>query len=138
MSASLTLLYVDDDPDIRMIVEIALGLDPTIVLRTAGSGGEALALAVDPAFCPDALVLDVMMPGLDGIATLRALRTLPTLARKPALFMTARGRDADMTRYRAEGVVGVILKPFDPVLLAGKIRALLMPARRLPMVRPAA
>ncbi|WP_375396924.1 response regulator [uncultured Sphingomonas sp.] len=125
MSAVLNLLYVDDDADIRVIVEMALALDPAMVVRTARSGSAALALASDPAWRPDVLVLDVIMPEMDGVATLHALRRLPGLDRTPALFMTAKGRAADIAYYREEGATGVILKPFDPVHLAAEIRTLI-------------
>jgi two-component system, OmpR family, response regulator len=124
MSTSLHLLYVDDDHDIRTIVEMALGLDPLMTVRTASSGAEALTLVGRGDWRPDVIVLDVMMPGMDGIETLQALRRLPGLATTPALFMTAKGREADIDRYRAEGAVGVILKPFDPLQLATEIRTL--------------
>ena len=124
MPARLNILYVDDDDDIRTIVELALGLDPLIALRTASSGSEALDVAGGHDWRPDVLVLDVMMPGMDGIATLHALRAIAGLEKTPALFMTAKGRDADIQRYRAEGASGVILKPFDPLQLAKEIRTL--------------
>lgn len=125
MTSALALLYVDDDADIRMIVEMALGLDPAISVRMARSGAEALRLAAASDWRPDVLALDILMPGMDGVETLRALRALPGLETVPALFMTAKGRDADVARYLAEGAIGVILKPFDPLSLAADIRALI-------------
>jgi CheY-like chemotaxis protein len=65
-----------------------------------------------------------MMPGMDGIETLRALRTLPGFEATPAIFMTAKGCQDDIVRYHAEGAAGVILKPFDPLQLATEIRTL--------------
>ena len=125
MTAALALLYVDDDADIRLIVEMALGLDPAIEVRMACSGAEAVRLAAASEGRPDVLVLDILMPGMDGVETLRALRALPGFETIPALFMTAKGRDADVARYRAEGAIGVILKPFDPLRLAADIRAMI-------------
>ncbi|QDZ08261.1 response regulator [Sphingomonas panacisoli] len=125
MTGPLKLLYVDDDRDIRTIVEMALSLDPTIDVRTAISGQEAVAFAATTDWRPDVLVLDIMMPGMDGLATLRALRELPGLGATPALFITAKARDADIARYRDEGAAGVILKPFDPLQLATEIRTLI-------------
>jgi CheY-like chemotaxis protein len=124
MSTPLKLLYVDDDPDIRTIVRMSLALDPTIAARTAESGADALRIAAEPDWRPDILVLDVMMPGMDGVETLRALRELPGFAATPAIFMTAKGRQEDIARYHAEGAAGVILKPFDPLQLATEIRTL--------------
>ncbi|MEH3035890.1 MAG: response regulator [Sphingomonas adhaesiva] len=120
----LVLLYVDDDDDIRTVVTMALSLDPDIALRAAASGEEALT-AVAAGFRPDAVVLDVMMPGMDGPALLERLRRLPPTAATPVIFMTARGRQADIDFYRARGAAGVIVKPFDPITLAQRVRALL-------------
>lgn len=120
----LKLLYVDDDSDIRTIVEMALTLDPGIEARTAPSGRDAIAI-VAGGWHPDVFVLDVMMPDMDGPATLRALRELPGMGTTPALFMTAKARDADIAGYRTEGAAGVIRKPFDPLMLATEIRTLI-------------
>lgn len=125
MTTPLALLYVDDDPDIRTIVELALGLDPAIAVCTAASGAAALALVATADRVPDVIVLDVMMPDMSGAETLQALRQHPALADTPAVFMTAKGRGEDVTHYKRLGAIGVILKPFDPILLAKEIRALL-------------
>ncbi|MBN8809328.1 MAG: response regulator [Sphingomonas sp.] len=124
MTAPLSLLYVDDDPDIRTIVEMALGLDPSFTVRAVASGSDAVALLGDGEWRPDVLLLDVMMPEMDGLATLAALRALPGMADTPVLFMTAKGREADVAQYLAHGAAGVILKPFDPLQLSAEIRAL--------------
>ncbi len=120
----LVLLYVDDDDDIRTVVTLALSLDPAIALHVAASGQEALT-AVAEGLYPDAIVLDVMMPGLDGPAVMERLRAMPAGATVPVIFMTARGRQADLDFYRARGAAGVIMKPFDPLTLAAEVRALL-------------
>lgn len=119
----ITILYVDDDADIRTIVTMALGLDPSIRIVVADGGAAAVA-RVSAGLTPDLIVLDVMMPEMDGIATLAALRTLPQAAAAPVAFMTARGREADVERYVALGAVAVIRKPFDPLTLAPRLRAL--------------
>jgi two-component system, OmpR family, response regulator len=117
------LLYVDDDPDIRAIVQMALELDGGFVPTLAGSGIEALA-QVDGGFRPEVIVLDMMMPEMDGLETLDRLRErLP--ADIPVLFMTAKGRQSDIARYRERGAAGVLLKPFDPVRLGADIRGLI-------------
>jgi two-component system, OmpR family, response regulator len=131
MTARLSLLYVDDDPDIRTIVELALGLDPGITVRTAASGRAAIASLAVTEWTPDAIVLDVMMPDMTGPETLVALRRNPRLAAMPVLFMTARGRDTDIEGYMALGAAGVILKPFDPLRLATQLRACLEGAQSL-------
>jgi len=75
-------------------------------------------------FVPDLLLLDVMMPGMDGPATLRALRALSETEAVPAIFMTARALPGEIAALQAEGALGVITKPFDPMALAGQVRAL--------------
>jgi DNA-binding response OmpR family regulator len=119
----LDLLYVDDDDDIRHIVALSLSLDPTLAIRTADTGAAALALMAERV--PDVAVLDVMMPGMDGPALFVRMRDDPRLAGVPVIFMTARGRVADIASYHAQGALGVILKPFDPVRLSEEVRRLL-------------
>jgi CheY-like chemotaxis protein len=84
------------------------------------SGAEAVAKAA--AFAPDLVVLDVMMPGMDGPGTLAALRALPALARTPVVFMTAKVQPAEIAHFRSLGALEVIAKPFDPMRLADTIR----------------
>ncbi|WP_242187405.1 response regulator [Sphingomonas sp. CARO-RG-8B-R24-01] len=129
MTDPVRILYVDDDADIRTIVEMALSLDPALQVRSAGSGAAALRLLADDPWRPDAIILDVMMPGMDGIALLGALRTQPDLAAIPAVFLTARGHDSAAIHAGVHGVAGVILKPFDPIDLVGTVRKLIARAR---------
>ena len=114
------LLYVDDDPDIQIIAGMALveigGLD----LLMCSSGREALARYAG--FAPQLLLLDVMMPGMDGPATLDALRRLPDWAAPPVVFVTAKVRNQERQRYLDLGAVEVIPKPFDPMTLAEQLR----------------
>jgi two-component system OmpR family response regulator len=121
------LLYVDDDPDIQIIASMALieigGLD----LLMCSSGAEALTRYAG--YAPQLLLLDVMMPGMDGPATLDALRRLPGWADTPAVFVTAKVRNQERQRYLDLGAVEVIPKPFDPMTLADQLRAVWM---RLP------
>jgi CheY-like chemotaxis protein len=124
---SLSVLYVDDDDDIRHIVALSLGLDPALVVRVADSGREALEI-VDAGWVPDVAILDVMMPGMDGLELLEQLRTRSATSALPVLFMTARGRAADVADYGARGAAGVIIKPFDPIGLAQQVRSLLAAA----------
>jgi len=118
-----SILYVDDEADIREIVQMALELDPTITLRLCASGGEALALQAAGEPPPDLLLLDVMMPDMDGPTTLLRLRENPVWSAKPAVFMTARAQAADRERFLALGAVGVIVKPFDPMTLGSQVLA---------------
>jgi CheY-like chemotaxis protein len=114
------ILYVDDEDDIRAIVEIALGDIGGFSLRLCASGAEGVeAAAADP---PQLVLLDVMMPGMDGPATLAALRARPETSRLPVVFLTARVLPEDTSRFAALGVAGVIAKPFDPMRLADEVR----------------
>ncbi len=123
--SGLSILYVDDDDDIRTIVAMSLQLDPAIDLHMAASKQEALALLDRRAgWTPDVVLLDVMMPGLSGPATWVRMRERPGFARVPVLFMTARGRPVEVSEYRELGAAGTILKPFDPIHLAAQIRHL--------------
>jgi len=123
MSGSLQrILYVEDDPDIQMIASLALETLGGFELRICSSGEQALAEAAG--FAPDLLLLDVMMPGLDGPQTLEALRHQPGLAATPAIFMTAKVQTEEVDEYRRLGALGVIPKPFDPMTLAERVRQL--------------
>ena len=121
----LRLLYVDDDADIREVAEISLQMDSGMEVRTAASGAEALAILSEGTWRPAALLIDVMMPGLDGPATLARARQLDGHAATPAIFMTARAMPDEVAGLEALGALGVITKPFDPLSLAGEVRRLL-------------
>jgi len=123
MSRPLAILCIDDDPDIRTIAAMALALDPAIAVRGAASGADAIALLREEAWRPDAIMLDVTMPGMDGPATLAAIRALG-LDEVPVIFMTARARKTDLDSYDLLGADGVIVKPFDPLSLADDVRSL--------------
>ena len=116
----LRVLHVDDEPDIREIVELSLGLDPDLSVRSCASGSEALAATSD--WPPDLILLDVMMPGMDGPATLARLRGASRTADIPVVFMTARAQARELEHFRSLGAIGVIAKPFDPLTLAGMVR----------------
>jgi DNA-binding response OmpR family regulator len=117
------LLYVEDEPDIREIALLALQEVGGFQVDTAGSGTEALeALG---SFTPDAILLDVMMPGMDGPETLKELRRRPETAQTPVIFMTAKVQSREVDVYHRMGAVGVIPKPFDPMELANEIRRIL-------------
>ena len=117
---ALRVLHVDDEPDIREVVEISLGLDPDFETRSCGSGLEALAVSAD--WPPDIILLDVMMPVMDGPATLARLRDNEQTAKIPVVFMTARAQTREIDRFRSLGAAGVIPKPFDPMTLAASVR----------------
>jgi CheY-like chemotaxis protein len=122
---ALRVLHVDDEPDIREVVEFSLGLDPDLVMRSCASGEEALAVA--DAWTPDIVLLDVMMPVMDGAATLVRLRRNPRTTGIPVVFMTARAQSRELDLLRSLGAVGVIPKPFDPMMLAASVRAHIEP-----------
>jgi CheY-like chemotaxis protein len=117
---AIRILHVDDEPDIREVVDISLSLDPNFEARSCASGKEALIAAA--AWKPDIILLDVMMPVMDGPATLARLRQDPRTAGIPVIFMTARAQSRELDRFRSLGVVGVIPKPFDPMALAASVR----------------
>ncbi|MEO7221257.1 MAG: response regulator [Devosia sp.] len=123
--SKLKVLYVDDDPDIREIATMSLELDPDIAVRSESSGREALVTAQD--WLPDAILLDVMMPEMDGPTTFRHLRQYPATNSIPVIFITARAQSHEVTGYIAMGAVGVITKPFDPMTLAAAVRGQLAP-----------
>ncbi len=122
MTTLKRLLYVEDEPDIRAVAQVALQHIGGFDLRVCESGEQAVREAV--AFAPDMVLLDVMMPGMDGPGTLRALRALPELQAVPMAFMTAKVQPEEVSQFIAMGAVGVIAKPFDPMTLAGQVRAL--------------
>jgi CheY-like chemotaxis protein len=119
--SSLRVLHVDDEPDIREVVELSLGLDPELAVRSCASGRDALVAAAD--WPPDVILLDVMMPVMDGPATLARLRESPQTANIPVVFMTARAQARELEHFRSLGAAGVIAKPFDPMALAGAVRS---------------
>ncbi|HEX7820435.1 MAG TPA: response regulator [Sphingobium sp.] len=119
---SLSILYVDDEEDIRTIVEMALQLDPELTVKVADSGARALAMIGQDGWLPDIALIDVMMPGMTGMELLELLRQRPDAAAIPALFVTASARSTEVQRYIDAGAMGVISKPFDPLTLAGLVR----------------
>ena len=117
------ILYIDDEPDIREVAEMALELDPSFQVRTCASGKEGIAVAA--AWQPDLILLDVMMPGMDGPSTLDALRQDSATQGIPVVFITARIQSQEVAALRALGASGVLAKPFDPMTLAEQARGFL-------------
>lgn len=114
------ILHVDDDADIRTIAQIALETVGGFEIMQCDSGQQALEVA--PVFAPDLLLLDVMMPDMDGEETLRALRTITVTRDTPAIFMTAKANSSSRAALLASGGFEVIVKPFDPMTLSQEIR----------------
>jgi CheY-like chemotaxis protein len=118
--STVRILHVDDEPDIREIVDLSLGLNPDFQVRSCASGDEALAAAAE--WSPSLILLDVMMPRMDGPTTLTHLRKNPRTSTVPVLFMTARAQPREVEQFIALGAQGVISKPFDPMTLAFTVR----------------
>ena len=116
------VLYVEDEEDIRMVGEMSLAEVGGFEVLACASGEETIAAAAG--FGPDLLVLDVMMPGMDGPSVLGALRALPATATVPAIFMTAKIMATEVAQLRSLGALGVIPKPFDPMTLPAEIQAI--------------
>lgn len=117
-----TILYVEDEPDIRTVAQLALETVGGFTLKVCGNGEEALQAG--PTFKPDLLLLDVMMPGMDGPTTLAALRKDPSTKDTPVIFMTAKVQPSEIQNYRDLGALDVIAKPFDPMTLAEQVRSI--------------
>lgn len=116
------ILYIEDETDIQTIARLALEALGGFVVETCSSGRDGIACAA--AAPPDIILLDVMMPDMDGPATLLALQQLPALARVPVVFMTAKVQPQEVELYRSLGAVDVIAKPFDPMTLADQVRTI--------------
>jgi len=116
------ILYVEDEADIQKVAKLALETVGGYDVMICGSGAEALEKA--PGYDPDILLLDVMMPGIDGPDTLLALWKIGALKNTPAIFLTAKAMPSEVERYQEMGTLGVIAKPFDPMGLADKVRSI--------------
>lgn len=119
MSQLTKILYVEDEPDIQAVAKIALEALGGFTVCLCSSGAEALSKALD--FAPDLILLDVMMPGMDGPATLKALSNIPELGLLPFVFMTAKVQPSEIEYFKSLGAVDVIPKPFDPMTLSDKV-----------------
>jgi CheY-like chemotaxis protein len=127
--SAIRILHVDDEPDIREIVDMSLGLNPDFEVRACSSGAEAIAAAAE--WSPFLILLDVMMPGMDGPTTLTQLRKNPQTSAIPVVFMTARAQTKEVEHFIALGAQGVISKPFDPMTLAVQVQNHLQALNRI-------
>lgn len=116
-----TIVYVDDEPDIREVVQLSLELTEGLKVHTCESGEQALLIV--PQLRPDLVLLDVMMPVMDGPATLQRLRGMG-LSELPVIFMTAKAMPQEVARFLELGAVAVIAKPFDPMQLGNQVLAI--------------
>lgn len=117
------ILLIDDEIDIHRIAQVGLMMEAGWELLTAQSSDEGLKIVASQSL--DAILLDVMMPGRDGVATLQLLRESTDTQKIPVIFMTAKAQSADRQRFYALGAQGVITKPFDPLTLASQISGFL-------------
>jgi CheY-like chemotaxis protein len=120
---SRKILLVDDEDDIREVAQMSLEMTAGWEVIAAPSGAEALRLAQSER--PDAILLDVMMPGMDGPATARELKSRPETADIPIVLLTAKVQAADRRRFDDLGVAGILSKPFDPMTLADEVSGVL-------------
>lgn len=116
------ILCVDDDSDILVVMQMSLSAVGGFTVQCCSSGLDALEMA--PAFAPDLILLDVMMPGMDGQRTLRLLRERPSSRSVPVVFITAKVQLHEVEQLQALGTLGVLTKPFDPLRLPGQLRRL--------------
>jgi CheY-like chemotaxis protein len=117
------ILIIDDEEDIRQVAALSLETIAGWDVITAGSGAQGLARAIE--HHPDAILLDVMMPGMDGPTTFRELRKNPATAGIPVLLLTAKVQSSDQRRFADLGVDAVLFKPFDPLTLSTQIGGVL-------------
>ncbi|WP_426105240.1 response regulator [Massilia sp. TSP1-1-2] len=117
-----SILYVEDDLHVRTTAKLVMEVIGKFDVRDCSSGREALLAARD--FAPDLILLDVLMPELDGVTTLTMLRRMPHLAHVPALFVTGLTSEADIARYMDAGAIGVIPKPVLPMRLTGQLHSM--------------
>lgn len=116
-------LVIDDEEDVRYVAQLSLGRVGGMTVLEASSGEEGVARARTER--PDFVLLDMMMPGMDGAATFRALRADVDTAAIPVVFLTAKAMASEVQRLKDLGARGVVLKPFNPMTLADEIRTIL-------------
>lgn len=120
MSELKRILHVEDDPSIQAVAKVALEVVGGFQVLSCSGGQQALDQVLG--FAPDFILLDVMMPDMDGPQTLERLRELVDIGDVPVAFMTAKVQPGEIAHYRSLGARDVIIKPFDPMLLATQIR----------------
>lgn len=122
MKPNLKIVLVEDEPDIQEVSKLSLESSGEFKVYTCKSGNEAIEKI--PQLMPDLVMLDMMMPGMDGITTLKKLRENSKLDGIPVVFMTAKSQASEMRHYIESGAVATISKPFDPLTLAGEVKAI--------------
>ncbi|HEX8169754.1 MAG TPA: ATP-binding protein [Thermoanaerobaculia bacterium] len=119
----MKVLVIDDEEDVRFVAQVSLGRVGGMTVLEANDGADGLAQARRER--PDFILLDMMMPGMDGTATFRALREAPETSAIPVVFLTAKSMAGEVERLQKLGAKGVIFKPFDPMTFAADVRAIL-------------
>lgn len=117
------ILIIDDEPDIREATQVCLEVSKGWSVTTASSSQEGLARAVSEQ--PDAILLDVMMPDVDGLATFEQMRANPATHHIPVILLTAKAQPDDHRRFTQLEITAVITKPYDPLTLADQIEKIL-------------
>lgn len=113
------VLIIDDEDDIREVAALSLEAIAGWDVLTAGSGAAGIEIAALEQ--PDAILMDVMMPGVDGPTTFAQMQQIPAVAHIPVLLLTAKVQGADQRRFSGLGLAGILFKPFDPLTLAQQI-----------------
>jgi len=120
---ALRILLVEDDPDIQRMVQLSLKFQGGHEVSVASGGKEGLEKAEQEQ--PDLILLDVMMPEMDGYETCRRLKANPATAAIPVVFLSARAQQSEIQKGRELGAIGYLVKPFDPLTLSGQLEAML-------------
>ena len=124
---ALRILLIEDDPDIQKMVELSLKYQGGHQVSVASAGKEGLEKA--NVVKPDLILLDVMMPEMDGYETCRRLKADPATQRIPVIFLSARAQQAEIQKGKDLGAIGYLVKPFDPMSLSSQLEALVKSAQ---------
>jgi two-component system alkaline phosphatase synthesis response regulator PhoP len=119
----MKVLIIDDEDDIRSVAALSLGILGGVEVVEAESGADGILKAASEQ--PDVILLDMMMPEMDGMATLAALRSTQGVNTIPVIFLTARAMSSEVERLKQMGAKGILTKPFDPTALATQVKAIL-------------
>lgn len=121
----MKVLIIEDDEDVRCVANLSLSLIGGLQVVEAESGAQGIEMAAQEK--PDAILLDLIMPEMDGSQTIAALKTNPDTAKIPVVFLTTRTLSEDSERMRNLGAAGILHKPFDPMTLASQLQEIINP-----------
>lgn len=116
------ILYAEDEPDVQVVVELTIQTMSNYEIKVCDNGKKLIECVED--YNPDLILLDVMMPEMDGPTTLKNLKENEATKNIPVAFMTAKAQVHEIENFQKEGIIGVITKPFDPFQLCSDIEAL--------------